>query len=143
MKYLTYTLLTLWAVITIIGCRDEEKIHIPENKPGANMRLIIEPGKTLIRFDSVTTDQFVFNAYSENTDLKLVEFMGYDNGANEESGMERFSIFFNGPGDLHLPQRTYQLEHEQLGLLDIFLVTVAHDERGFLYEAVFNYFVQK
>lgn len=73
-------------------------------------------------------------------ELKLVEVKGYANGANEASGMERFSLFFNGPGDLHLPQRTYPLEHEQLGSLDIFLVTVAKDERGFLYEAVFNYF---
>lgn len=73
-------------------------------------------------------------------DLKLVEVKGYANGSNEQSGMERFSLFFNGPGDLHLPQRTYELEHEQLGLLDIFLVTVARDEQGFVYEAVFNYF---
>lgn len=73
-------------------------------------------------------------------ELKLVEVKGYANGANEQSGMERFSLFFNGPGDLHLSQRTYELEHKQLGSLDIFLVTVAKDERGFLYEAVFNYF---
>ena len=73
-------------------------------------------------------------------ELKLVEVKGYVSGANDQSGMERFSLYFNGPGDLHLPQRTYELEHEQLGSLDIFLVTVARDERGFLYEAVFNYF---
>ena len=73
-------------------------------------------------------------------ELKLVEVKGYASGANEQSGMERFSLYFNGPGDLHLPQRTYQLEHEQLGSLDIFLVTVARDQPGFLYEAVFNYF---
>lgn len=73
-------------------------------------------------------------------ELKLVEVKGYGNGSNEQSGMERFSLFFSGPGDLHLPQRTYQLEHEQLGALDIFLVTIARDEQGFVYEAVFNYF---
>lgn len=73
-------------------------------------------------------------------ELKLVEVKGYASGANDQSGMERFSLYFNGPGDLHLPQRTYELEHEQFGSLDIFLVTVAQDERGFLYEAVFNYF---
>lgn len=73
-------------------------------------------------------------------DLKLVEVRGYPGGANEQSGMERFSLYFNGPGDLHLPQRTYELEHDQLGSLDIFLVTVEGNERGFRYEAVFNYF---
>jgi hypothetical protein len=54
--------------------------------------------------------------------------------------MERFSIFFSGPGDLHLPQRTYEMEHQELGSLDIFIVTVGRNEEGFLYEAVFNYF---
>jgi len=73
-------------------------------------------------------------------DLKLVEVKRYANGSNEPSGMERFSLFFNGPADLQLPQSTYELEHDQLGSLDIFLVTVAQDERGFVYEAVFNYF---
>ena len=77
---------------------------------------------------------------SQPVELKLVEVKGYATGSQEPAGMERFSLFFNGPGDLHLPQRTYALEHEQLGALDIFLVTVARDDRGFLYEAVFNYF---
>jgi hypothetical protein len=75
-----------------------------------------------------------------SVELKLVEVKGYASGANDQSGMERFSLFFNGPGDFHLPQCTYQLEHEQLGSLDIFLVTIARDERGFTYEAVFNSF---
>ena len=73
-------------------------------------------------------------------ELKLVEVKGFASGPNDPSGMERFSLFFNGPGDLHLPQQTYALEHEELGSLDIFLVTVAQNERGFVYEAVFNYF---
>jgi len=73
-------------------------------------------------------------------ELKLVEVKGYAGGANEHSGMERFSLYFNGPGDLELPQRTYELEHAQLGSLDIFLVSIARDERGFRYESVFNYF---
>ena len=73
-------------------------------------------------------------------ELKLVEVKGYANGANEQKGMERFSLFFNGPSDLHLPQQTYELEHEQLGSLHIFLVTIGRNDQGFTYEAVFNYF---
>ena len=79
-------------------------------------------------------------AASRPVELKLVEVKGYATGSNEPGGMERFSLFFNGPVDLHLPQRTYALEHEQLGSLDIFLVTVARNEQAFVYEAVFNYF---
>lgn len=73
-------------------------------------------------------------------ELKLVEVKSYVSSPNDPKGMERFSLFFNGPGDLHLPQRTYALEHQQLGSLDIFLVTVAQNELGFVYEAVFNNF---
>ena len=73
-------------------------------------------------------------------ELKLVEVKGYAGGANDQSGMERFSLFFKGPGNLQLPQSTYALEHEQLGLIDIFLVTIGRDQGDFLYEAVFNYY---
>jgi hypothetical protein len=73
-------------------------------------------------------------------ELKLVEVKSFASDTNEKRPMERFSLFFNGPADLQLPQSTYELEHDQLGSLDIFLVTVAQDERGFVYEAVFNYF---
>ncbi len=49
-----------------------------------------------------------------------------------------FSLLFQGPLDRFLDQRTYALEEESLGPLEIFLVPVGRDERGFLYEAVFN-----
>jgi hypothetical protein len=32
------------------------------------------------------------------------------------------------------------MEHEQMGEFEIFLVPIARDENGFLYEAVFNYY---
>ncbi len=71
--------------------------------------------------------------------LELIEVKGYLPKENEERGMERFSIFFQGPGTC-LPQGIYHLEHEQMGELDLFLVVIAGDQNGFRYEAVFNYF---
>ena len=73
-------------------------------------------------------------------ELTLVEVKRFASGPSDPNGMERFSVFFNGPLDLHLPQRTYRMEHDQLGSFDIFIVTISQDQRGFLYEAVFNYF---
>ena len=73
-------------------------------------------------------------------ELELAEVKGYAKKAEEHSGMERFSVFFDGPGDLHLPQGVYSLTHDQMGEFEIFLVPIARDERGFRYEAVFNYF---
>jgi hypothetical protein len=59
---------------------------------------------------------------------------------HSRSDVERFSVYFYGPGDFHLPQRIYKLEHEHLGEMEIFLVPIAQDQRGFRYEAVFSYF---
>jgi len=76
-------------------------------------------------------------------ELELTEVKGYLSKPNEESGMERFSAFFYGPGDRYLRQRVYTLEHEAMGAFELFLVPIARDEKGFRYEAVFNYFKAK
>lgn len=74
--------------------------------------------------------------------LELAEVLSYRGGENEQAGMERFSLFFQGPDHSMLQQGTYALDHEQLGSLALFLVPVARNERGVRYEAVFNYFKQ-
>ena len=74
-------------------------------------------------------------------DLELDEVKGYRNKAVERQGMERFSAFFQGgPSQPLLPQHVYFMEHDQMGEFEIFLVPVSQSERGFRYEAVFNYF---
>lgn len=76
-------------------------------------------------------------------ELELTEVKGYLSKAHEETGMERFSAFFRGPSDRYLEQKTYSIEHEQMGVFDLFLVPVNQDQSGFRYEAVFNYFKQQ
>jgi hypothetical protein len=73
-------------------------------------------------------------------ELELDEVRGYRNKAVEREGMERFSVYFQGPSETHLPQQVYQMQHDQMGEFEIFLVPVSQNERGFRYEAVFNYF---
>jgi len=51
---------------------------------------------------------------------------------------EIFSILFRGPLETPLPQRIYQLEHAQLGMVELFIVPVGMNEQGYEYEAVFN-----
>jgi hypothetical protein len=51
---------------------------------------------------------------------------------------EPFSAFFRGPRNSILPQRIYQMEHDRLGTLEIFLVPIGPDAQGMGYEAVFN-----
>jgi hypothetical protein len=50
------------------------------------------------------------------------------------------SIVFKGPLDEFLEQRTYDVEHDALGCLSIFLVPIAQKKDGFLYQAVFTRF---
>jgi hypothetical protein len=84
--------------------------------------------------------KFQLKLDDQKIELELVEVKGYPSQPNEQSGMERFSVFFDGPGHTRLPQRLYSLEHEQMGEFEIFLVPISGNEEGFRYEAVFNYF---
>lgn len=51
---------------------------------------------------------------------------------------EPFSTYFRGARQPILPQRIYQVEHESLGTMDLFLVPIGPDGQGMRYEAVFN-----
>jgi hypothetical protein len=77
---------------------------------------------------------------SSEVDLELNEVTGYLSKDREQTGMERFSVYFKGPTEPYLPQQLYTLEHDQMGEFEIFLVPLSRDAQGFRYEAVFNYF---
>jgi hypothetical protein len=53
-------------------------------------------------------------------------------------GRASFSLLFTGPLEPALSQLIYTLSHDRLGELSLFLVPVGLDDRGRLYEAVFN-----
>ena len=83
--------------------------------------------------------KFSVKLETQQIDLELVEVEGYFSKPNEQTGLERFSVFFSGPSEVSLPQGTYHLEHERMGEFEIFIVPIARNEKGFRYEAVFNY----
>jgi hypothetical protein len=75
-----------------------------------------------------------FRVHLEGSDplvLELVEVVDH----KSPPGVEQYSLFFRGPGQLGQGMRT--LEHGKLGSLDLFLVPVAADEEGVRYEAAF------
>jgi hypothetical protein len=50
-----------------------------------------------------------------------------------------FSVEFQSPPGVPMPQRIYRLNHQTLGELDLFLVPIRRDATGSCgYEAVFN-----
>ena len=76
-------------------------------------------------------------------ELELVGVEGDKSSMEKIEGVERFVIYFQGPGDFYLPQYTYRLEHEALGTLEIFMVPVGRDKNGFRYEAIFSRMTDK
>lgn len=49
-----------------------------------------------------------------------------------------FSLMFRSASPIVLPQQIYSLRNAVIGALQIFLVPVARDREGILYQAVFN-----
>ena len=76
-------------------------------------------------------------------ELELSEVKDYTPQSNEPGGMERFSLFFRGPGDIMLQQGTFTMDHPSMGEVTLFLVPIGQDSQGFRYEVVFNYFKDK
>lgn len=49
-----------------------------------------------------------------------------------------FSLLFRNSAAIVFNQKIFQLQHDAFGEVGIFLVPVARDNHGFLYQAVFN-----
>ena len=57
---------------------------------------------------------------------------------HDESSRQPFALVFKGELLQPLPQGTFELQHAEVGALQIFLVPIGQTEGAFLYEAVFN-----
>lgn len=49
-----------------------------------------------------------------------------------------FSLLFRNEAVLLFPQQTYTVQHPEMGDMAIFMVPIARESAGFLYQAVFN-----
>jgi Domain of unknown function (DUF6916) len=88
-------------------------------------------------FEKITGQVFALSL-GEGQTLPLELSAVNGNGLKGMATREQFSLHFRGPATPALVQRTYRLEHAQLGPLDIFLVPVQRDASGMTYEAVFT-----
>jgi hypothetical protein len=88
---------------------------------------------------NLNTD-FVVNFTPEfKVTMKLIE-------ATEE--VERFrqraySLLFQAPEDTPIAQGMLQVEHEKLGKFELFMVPVGKDDRGVLFESLFNKLLER
>lgn len=51
---------------------------------------------------------------------------------------EPFSLLFRNASAVLFAQRTYTMSHDSMGEFGIFLVPIARDRDGFIYQALFN-----
>lgn len=91
-------------------------------------------------FSQHLNTKFRFKLDTQDVELELVEVKRYGGDPHEQGGMERFSVYFDGPAEPFLPQHTYSVDHAQMGTFDLFIVPIARQQQGCHYEAVFNYF---
>lgn len=92
---------------------------------------------TMDHFSGCLNETFVAQLEDGTVDFQLVEARALS-GAAPEGFRAPFSLLFRNTAAVVLPQRTYRLRHARLGDLGIFLVPVAMDRGGFLYQAVFG-----
>ena len=96
---------------------------------------------TATSFAPAVGETFTLDADGRPLELELIESRLHDPDAPAEDPSGRrapFSLLFRGPMEPILPQRIYHLEHVSVGAIDIFIVPVAHDDSGTIYEAVFG-----
>ena len=98
---------------------------------------------TEAEFSKHVSTKFRAMVGAEAVDLELTQVKGYPGHADDQQGMERFSLFFRGPAKPRLAQSTYSLTHDSMSTFDLFLVPIQPDGEGSRYEAVFNYFKEK
>lgn len=72
-------------------------------------------------------------------DLELAEVQDLGTRATADGALSTYALRFHTPGELRFaPQGTYQVEHGELGPLEMFLVPLGPGGSGMRYEAIFN-----
>ncbi len=96
----------------------------------------LPPELTLDTFAAHAGSTFLLQAPKGAVPLELVKVTALGHGV--PGRREPFSLLFLGPDASHVEQRTWSLEHDALGRLEIFLVPVGPSEGRMAYEAIFS-----
>lgn len=92
---------------------------------------------TLEHFASCLNDTFRAALNDGDVEFVLVEARPLPAGG-PQAARQPFSLLFRNGAALLFPQQTYSMSHPRLGEVAIFLVPIARERDGFLYQAVFN-----
>ncbi len=112
---------------------------------GDNERLLCVWGRepyfmellTLEHFSGCVNEPFATRLDDVSLEFVLVEARPLGNGAPHPV-RQPFSLLFRNTAAVVFPQKIYPMHHPRVGEVGIFLVPIAYEKAGFLYQAVFN-----
>jgi hypothetical protein len=78
-----------------------------------------------------------FRLADKSAEFELLDVTEREGAAQPGSRLS-FSVVFRGPSEPVLEQRIRRVEHDSIGVLELFLVPIGRDGGGVLYEAVFT-----
>ena len=92
---------------------------------------------TLEDFAGCLNETFKVSLNDGEVEFVLVEATPLKAGA---PGMMRapFSLLFHNTAALIFPQQMYPMRHPRLGEFSLFIVPIARNRDGFVYQAIFN-----
>jgi hypothetical protein len=104
-----YSLLisTLFGFLT--SCEDPDAIRLPEFKDAVNVRVVIDPDNTFLDFEDLANAKFVFDAYTENTDLQSAIFYMSYYDLSEDSIFNEIPVEFTD-----FPTQHYEYTSQEL-----------------------------
>lgn len=92
----------------------------------------------LSHFAGHVGEQFTVDIEGQQAIFTLVEATPLPSQPWQGMVREPYSLVFRNAAAIVFAQRTYGMSHPAMGEFGIFLVPVARDLEGFLYQAVFN-----
>lgn len=93
---------------------------------------------TLEDFTPCLNTAFTASLTVGNTDFVLVEARPLPAPPRADLMRAPFSLLFRSAAAVLFPQQTYMVHHSTIGEFALFLVPIAQERHGFLYQAVFN-----
>lgn len=93
---------------------------------------------TLAHFAGCLNETFTAALNGMDVSFVLVEAVPTPMRGRPDGWREPFSLLFRNDAAILFPQQTYPMRHPRLGEFGIFMVPIAQQREGYLYQAVFN-----
>jgi hypothetical protein len=89
--------------------------------------------------EQLDTTFHIDSGEGDTVDMVLIEATSLKAGkAPTAPRRDPFSIVLRAPKGTALAQKIYEITHDRIGEFALFLVPIGPDDKGMLYEAVFN-----